>query len=187
MFFEHLQGPLEALLFASGDPVSASKLAEILEVKEDHIHSLIAELQKDMTASHRGLTIVEVAGGYQLSSKPELAGTVEKLAVVQDNRLSTAALETLSIIAFKQPITRQEIENIRGVKADRMIHNLLERRLIKELGRKDAIGRPILYGTTDEFLCCLGLRRIQDLPSLADFIPSAAAATEKTDSLGTDE
>lgn len=172
MFFEHLRGPLEALLFASGDPVPPQKLAEILEVNEPHIHSLIALLREDMADAGRGLTIVEVAGGYQLCSKPELASIIERLAVVQDSRLSTAALETLSIIAFKQPITRQEIESIRGVKADRMVHTLLERRLIKELGRKDCLGRPILYGTTDEFLCCLGLRNIKELPSLADFIAS---------------
>ena len=170
MFFTHLKGPLEALLFASGDPVSATRLAEVLEMSEDHIHSMIAELQETMADSNRGLTVVEVAGGYQLCTKPYLASIVAKLAEIQDNRLSTAAMETLSIIAFKQPITRQEIESIRGVKADRVVHTLLDRRLIKEIGRKDTIGRPILFGTTDEFLRCFGLRSLQDLPSLSEYL-----------------
>ena len=174
MFFEHLRCALEALLFASGDPVPAFRLAELLEISEDHVNSLIARMQEEMTDESRGLTIMEVAGGYQLCTKPALAPVVEKLASIQDSRLSAAAMETLSIIAFKQPVTRQEIESIRGVKADRLVHNLLERRLIKELGRKDTIGRPILYGTTTEFLICLGLKSLQDLPVLTGLVESTA-------------
>jgi segregation and condensation protein B len=170
VFFQHLKGPLEALLFASGDPVPASKLAQILEVPEGHVESMIAEMQQTMTTDDRGLTIVTVAGGYQLCTKPQLAETVEKLAEIQDNRLSAAALETLAIIAFKQPITRQEMESIRGVKVDRVVHTLTERQLIKEIGRKDAIGRPILYGTTTEFLKCFGLKTLKDLPDLAGYL-----------------
>lgn len=170
MFFQHLKGPLEALLFASGDPVPGDRLAQILEVPVGHVESMIAEMQQAMTADERGLTIVAVAGGYQLCTKPQLADTVEKLAEIQDNRLSSAALETLAIIAFKQPITRQEIESIRGVKVDRVVHTLTERQLIKEIGRKDAIGRPILYGTTTEFLKCFGLKTLKDLPDLAGYL-----------------
>lgn len=170
MFFQHLKGPLEALLFASGDPVPGDRLAQILEVPVGHVESMIAEMQQAMTADERGLTIVAVAGGYQLCTKPQLADTVEKLAETQDNRLSSAALETLAIIAFKQPITRQEIESIRGVKVDRVVHTLMERQLIKEIGRKDAIGRPILYGTTTEFLKCFGLKTLKDLPDLAGYL-----------------
>lgn len=170
MFFQHLKGPLEALLFASGDPVPGDRLAQILEVPVGHVESMIAEMQQAMTADERGLTIVAVAGGYQLCTKPQLADTVEKLAEIQDNRLSSAALETLAIIAFKQPITRQEIESIRGVKVDRVVNTLTERQLIKEIGRKDAIGRPILYGTTTEFLKCFGLKTLKDLPDLAGYL-----------------
>ncbi len=158
------------MLFASGDPVPASKLAQILEVPEGHVESMIAEMQHAMTTDDRGLTIVTVAGGYQLCTKPQLAETVEKLAEIQDNRLSAAALETLAIIAFKQPITRQEMESIRGVKVDRVVNTLTERQLIKEIGRKDAIGRPILYGTTTEFLKCFGLKTLKDLPDLAGYL-----------------
>lgn len=170
MFFQHLKGPLEALLFASGDPVPGDRLAQILEVPVGHVESMIAEMQQAMTVDERGLTIVAVAGGYQLCTKPQLADTVEKLAEIQDNRLSSAALETLAIIAFKQPITRQEIESIRGVKVDRVVHTLTERQLIKEIGRKDAIGRPILYGTTTEFLKCFGLKTLKELPDLAGYL-----------------
>lgn len=172
LFYKHLKGHIEALLFASGDPLPASKIAEILEIPdEQHVSMLIEELKNDMNQNLRGLTIVEVAGGFQLCTKPELAAAVEKLAEVQEVRLSPAALETLSIIAFKQPITRQELESIRGVQMDRMLNTLLDRGLIKELGRKEAIGRPILYGTTDEFLKCFGLKSLDELPNLAD-IPS---------------
>lgn len=173
MFYEHLKGHIEALLFASGNPITADKIAQILDVPEEHIPLLIAKLIDDMGSAERGLSIVEVAGGYQLCTKPELASAVEKLAYVQETRLSLAALETLAIIAFKQPITRQEIEHIRGVKVDGVVSLLLERGLIKEVGRKEAIGRPILYGTTDDFLKCFGLRNLDDLPAMPDFISEA--------------
>lgn len=172
MFYEHLKGHIEALLFASGDPLPAAKIADILSVPdEQHIILLIEEIKKQMNSESRGLTIVEVAGGFQICTKPELAATIEKLAEVQEVRLSSAAMETLSIIAFKQPITRQEIENIRGVQMDKMLNTLLERGLIKELGRKEVIGRPILYGTTEEFLKCFGLKSLEQLPDLNN-IPS---------------
>lgn len=172
MFYEHLKGHIEALLFASGDPLPAAKIADILSVPdEQHIILLIEEIKKQMNSESRGLTIVEVAGGFQICTKPELAATIEKLAEVQEVRLSSAAMETLSIIAFKQPITRQEIENIRGVQMDKLLNTLLERGLIKELGRKEVIGRPILYGTTEEFLKCFGLKSLEQLPDLNN-IPS---------------
>lgn len=158
------------MLFAHGDPAPIARLAEILEVPPEHIQLLIAEMQAEMAVSNRGLTIVQVAGGYQLCTKPELASTVEKLAIAQDSRLSSAAMETLAIVAFKQPITRQEIESIRGVKVDKVVNTLAERQLIKEVGRKEALGRPILYGTTQEFLKCFGLRSLDDLPSLAGYL-----------------
>jgi segregation and condensation protein B len=172
LFYEHLKGHIEALLFASGDPLPAAKIADILSIPdEQHIILLIEEIKKQMNSESRGLTIVEVAGGFQICTKPELAATIEKLAEVQEVRLSSAAMETLSIIAFKQPITRQEIENIRGVQMDKMLNTLLERGLIKELGRKEVIGRPILYGTTEEFLKCFGLKSLEQLPDLNN-IPS---------------
>lgn len=173
MFYNHLKPHLEALLFAAGDPISAAQLATILEIPEDHVRLLLAELENDLNSAERGITLVEVAGGYQLVTKGELAATVEKLAGVQDSRLSLPALETLAIIAFKQPITRQEIEHIRGVKVDSVIATLLERGLIREVGRKETVGRPILYGTTQEFLVCFGLKDLSELPPLGNMLASS--------------
>lgn len=175
MFYQHLKGHVEALLFAAGDPVPAEKLATLLDIDEMSAFSLIDQLRMDMESESRGLAIVEVAGGYQLCTKPELAAVVEKLATVQDSRLSPAALETLSIIAFRQPVTKPEMEAIRGVKVDGVVNTLLERRLIREMGRKDVIGRPILYGTTDEFLKCFGLKGLNELPDLTQLLPDEQA------------
>lgn len=171
MFYNHLKSHIEALLFACGEPISLEKLALILGIETEHVEMLIAQMCEEMESVERGLTIVCVAGGYQLCTKPQLATIVSKLAKVQENKLSMAAMETLAIIAFKQPVTKQEIEAIRGVNADRVITTLIERQLIKEVGRKDAIGRPILYGTTDVFLTCFGLKNLQDLPALANILP----------------
>ncbi|MEL7632376.1 MULTISPECIES: SMC-Scp complex subunit ScpB [Sporomusa] len=171
MFYQHLQGAIEALLFASGQPLPAAKIAQILDIHVDHVHALIVEMTGIMVSEQRGLTIVEVAGGYQLCTKPSLVDIVSKLAELQDSKLSAAALETLAIVAFKQPVTKQEIESIRGVKADRVIATLLDRTLVKEVGRKEAVGRPILYGTTNEFLQCFGLNSLDDLPAIASLLP----------------
>lgn len=171
MFYLQYKKHIEALLFVSGDPITIHKIAQILEIPEEHIELLIEQLTEDMAKDDRGVTIIKVAAGYQLCTKPELSGTLEKLGQVQDNKLSTAAMETLSIIAFKQPITKIEIENIRGVKIDRVLATLNERQMIKEIGRKEAVGRPILYGTTENFLKCFGLNGLQDLPPLAELLP----------------
>ncbi len=170
MFYSNFKKHIEALLFASGNPISTKKIAQLIEVPEEHIELLIEQLMADMSAADRGLMIVKVAAGYQLCTKPELASVVKTLAQVQDSKLSLAAMETLSIIAFKQPITKLEIENIRGVKVDKVLTKLLERQMIKEIGRKDAIGRPIIYGTTDEFLKSFGLNGLQDLPPLSEML-----------------
>lgn len=166
MFYENLRGHIEALLFVSGDPLSIGRLADILNIDRLNVEELVGGLKDEMDASDRGLTIIKVAGGYQLCTKPQFAPVLEKLVQVLDHKLSAPALETLSIIAFKQPITKQEIEQIRGVRIDKVLLRLMERALIKEVGRKDVIGRPILYGTTDEFLRCFGLGDISDLPAL---------------------
>ena len=168
MCYTNLKGNLEALLFVNGDPLSLKRIAEILEVDQENVKLLLAQLIQDMNQQERGLTIIEVAGGYQLCTKPHLAGFLEKLVQIKENKLSIPALETLSIIAFKQPITKQEIEAIRGVRVDKVLANLLERNLIKELGRKEAIGRPIIYGTTEVFLKCFGLKSLEDLQELPE-------------------
>lgn len=168
MFYEHLKGNIEAILFAAGRPVSEEELATILSVEKEHIRLLLAQMKDAMEEKGRGLTILEIAEGYQLCTKADYAESVAALAEIQPNRLSKAALETLSVIAFKQPITRAEIEQIRGVQVDRVLQNLLDKELIKELGRKEVIGRPILYGTTEVFLNCFGMTSLADLPPLPE-------------------
>ena len=171
MFYSNFKKYVEALLFVSGDPIATNKIAKIIEIPEQNVELLISQLIQDMNDENRGLTIVKVADGYQLCTKPELSTVLEKIGQAQDNKLSLAAMETLSIIAFKQPITKQEIESIRGVKVDRVLATLVERQMIKEIGRKEAIGRPILYGTTDTFLKSFGLNALQDLPPLSELLP----------------
>ena len=148
MFMNNLIAPLEAVLFASGEPVATQQLMEILSIDEENVHELIEAFDARLKERESGLMLQQVAGGWQLVTRPEHFTFVEKLSQTKDRKLTAAALETLSIIAFKQPITKQEIEHI------------------KELGRKAVVGRPILYGTTDTFLKCFGLNRLEDLPEL---------------------
>lgn len=167
MFYEDLKGHVEALLFVSGEPLPSSRIAGILGIDKENVEELIYQLMEDMDQEDRGLTILRVAGGFQLCTKPQLAPTLEKLAQTMEEKLSAPALETLSIIAFQQPITKQEIENIRGVRIDRVLARLLDLGLIQEQGRKECLGRPILYGTTEGFLKCFGLNCIEDLPQIS--------------------
>ena len=166
MFMEEMQAPLEALLFVRGEPVTAMQLKEILQVDEESLAELLALYAKTLEERGSGLMLHRVAGGFQLVTRPEYHAYVQKLAEVQDRKLTTPTLETLSIVAFKQPITKQEIEHIRGVRVERALQKLLEMELIEEVGRKPVLGRPILYGTTDVFLKCFGLNALSDLPAL---------------------
>lgn len=168
MFMANLRGPLEAVLFASGDPVSIEQLMDILQVDRVNIEELLAGLDAELAERNSGLMLHKVAGGYQLVTRPDFFSYVEKLTQVVDKKLSAPTLETLSIIAFKQPITKQEIEHIRGVRIERALAKLLDLELIQEVGRKQVIGRPILYGTTEAFLKCFGLNALEDLPALPD-------------------
>lgn len=168
MFYDYLLGHVEALLFASGTPISEEKIATILSIPRGQVADLIQKLQDDFVGERRGLMIQKVAGGYQLATKPELIEVVNKLADVTETKLTTAALETLAIIAFKQPVTKPEIEAIRGVNIDRVMATLLDYDLIREAGRKEALGRPILYVTTENFLRMVGLNSLRELPDLPE-------------------
>ncbi len=159
---------VEALLFVSGDPLPARKIAEILAIETEAVERLLSALAKDLENAGRGLALAKVAGGYQLSTKAQFAPFIEKLAKVTRAKLSMPAMETLSIVAFRQPITKQEIEQIRGVKIDRILNRLEEQGLVKEIGRKPVLGRPVLYATTDEFLRCFGLDDLSELPKLPE-------------------
>ena len=162
----HLLGHFEALLFASGDPLPPDKIAAALELSQEELGELVTALEEEYKKETRGLHIRRVAGGLQLVTKPELITTVHKLIALQETKLSNAAMETLAIIAFKQPVTRSEMEAIRGVKVDGVVNNMLEMGLITEVGRKDTIGEPSLDGTTDTFLTTFGLDTLHDLPEI---------------------
>lgn len=162
---------VESLLFAAGDEgLSVKQLAEVLEIEEYRAGEVVEDLKREYEQdNNRGIMIVELAGTYQLATKKENAGYLKKLVDSPNtSTLSQAALETLAIIAYKQPITRAEIEEIRGVKAERPLHTLVAKALIQEVGRAEGTGRAYLYGTTKEFLDYFGLKRIEELPQLPE-------------------
>jgi segregation and condensation protein B len=160
---------LEALLFVAEEPLPLPKLQEILGDAEPgeaeaSLHDLAVRLETD----GRGLMVQEVAGGFRLATRPEVHAWVQRLQQVRPARLSRAALETLAIVAYRQPITRAEIEAIRGVAVDGVLRTLLERELVRMMGRKAEAGRPMLYGTSQQFLEHFGLRELGDLPTLRE-------------------
>ena len=171
---------VEALLFASDAPLEAERLREVLDLETaDAAHELVAALTARYEEHARGLAIVEVAGGYRMVTRPELAPWLVRLARARTRvRLSRPALETLAIVAYKQPVSRPEIDAVRGVNSDATLDNLLERRLVRIAGRKEAPGRPFVYETTREFLIAFGLRDVADLPKIEGelVIPVMAAA-----------
>ncbi|MEH7111764.1 SMC-Scp complex subunit ScpB [Neobacillus niacini] len=165
------QSILESLLFAAGDEgLTIKHVAEVLEVEELKAGEIIEELKRVYeTDTNRGIMIVQLAGTYQLATKKENATYLKRLVDSPNtSTLSQAALETLAIIAYNQPITRVEIEEIRGVKTERPLHTLMSKALIKEVGRAEGPGRAYLYGTTKEFLDYFGLKNIEELPALPD-------------------
>jgi len=171
---------LEALLFVSEVPVTMERIEEILEGRSrSEVVGLIAGIQERCGQGDRGLLLVEVAGGYRLVTKPEVAPWVQRLRGTKPAKLSKAALETLAIIAYKQPITKPEIEAIRGVTIDGVLKTLVERDLIRILGRKPEVGRPILYGTSRDFLEYFGFKDLSELPTLKEIESLAPAAAGK--------
>jgi len=161
-----MRAVIEGLLFAAGDDgLHPQEMAEILETDVGTVLETIRKMQEDWKREGRGLQIVEVAKGFQLTTRPEFAPYFERMARNPNrSQLGQAALETLAIIAYRQPITRAEIEEIRGVKCDKTIESLKRKGLVKEVGRAKGVGRPILYSTTREFLDYFGLKHIDDLP-----------------------
>jgi segregation and condensation protein B len=161
---------VEGLLFAAGDEgLSLQQIALVLEISEEQTLQIIEELKKDCQQACRGIEVNEMAGTFQLTTKKEHAPYLKKLVESPgSSSLSQAALETLAIIAYRQPITRAEIEEIRGVKSDKPLQTLIAKALIKEVGRAEGTGRPILYGTTKEFLDYFGLKTIDELPPLPE-------------------
>jgi segregation and condensation protein B len=165
---------LESIIFVSDTPVQLETLVEILtESSKEAILEEIHRIQKEYEEDFRGLELVEVAGGYQFRTKPRWAEWIQRLKKAKAVRLSRSALETLAMVAYRQPIIRPEIEAIRGVDSGWVLRTLLEKGLIKVMGRKDIPGRPIVYGTTQAFLELFSLNTLSDLPTLKEIVPSS--------------
>lgn len=161
---------IEAILFMSGDAVSLDSLRTIIEVDKYNTERIVRDLINDYSLKNSGLLLLEVAGGFQFVTNPACAPWVKKLLSTSvPKKLTQSSLETLAIIAYKQPIIKAEIEAIRGVNSDGVVKTLLDRRLVKMLGRKEAPGRPLLYGTSNEFLQYFGLKDLSELPTLKEF------------------
>lgn len=168
---KELKSIIEALLFTWGDPLNISDIAGILEKDKNEIHKIIQEMTDDFDYNMRGIRIIKINNSYQLGTRSEHFDWIKKLANQKPEKaLSNAALETLSIIAYRQPVIKSDIEAIRGVRCDKVIETLFEKGLVEEMGRMDRVGRPILYGTTELFLKAFGLECLKDLPVLKDSI-----------------
>lgn len=160
---------IEALLFASSKPLSVENLSEASGIEKTLLRDILAGLQEEFGSEERGFSLQEVAGGFQLRSDPRFSSQIRNLFTARARRRMTrSSLESLSIIAYRQPVTRAEVENIRGVDSGAVLKTLLSLSMIRILGRKEAPGRPILYGTTREFLEYFGLRDIESLPTLEE-------------------
>jgi len=168
---QQLKAAIEALLFISGAPLTVERLKGIFEeAPKEQIEAQLQALQAEYAGRQAGIMLAEVAGGWQLATCAEHAPWVRKFRTVKvSTRLSRPALETLAIIAYKQPVTRPEIEAIRGVNIGGIVRNLMERRLVKIVGKKDVPGKPMLYGTSADFLQYFGLKDLSALPTLKEF------------------
>jgi segregation and condensation protein B len=190
---------VEALVLGAPEPVSAQKLADVVPgLEADEARALVVELGREYEEQGRAFEIWEVAGGYQLRTRPEYAPYLRLLHRERPLRLSRAALETLAVVAYRQPVTRAEIEAVRGVEVDAVIRSLLERQLVRIAGHREVPGRPMLYATTKRFLEVFGLGRLEDLPTLREMEellpppgaeapgppPPAALADEEPDDAG---
>ncbi len=162
-----LKYAIEGILFAAGESVKSALIAAALDKKTDEIEAAVAELREEYDREHRGVTIIDIDEGYQICSRPEYYAYIQEILGEQRRQaLSNAAMETLAIIAYKQPVTRSGVEYVRGVNSDGSVNRLVERGLVEEVGRMDAPGRPILYGTTKNFLRCFGLSTLSELPEV---------------------
>ena len=165
---DEIKGAIEAILFVRSGRIGLDEIVEILEVPLFDVIDIMREIMAEYDVAGKGLRIREVNDGYVMVTNPEYSDYLVKMAEPQKKRLTPAAMETLAIIAYSQPITRAEIERVRGVKSERIIANLLEKNLIAEAGVKAVIGRPLLYETTEEFLQVFGLVSLQDLPPMEE-------------------
>jgi segregation and condensation protein B len=191
------QAIIEAVLFASDAPLEGDKIREVAELKsEEDLRQAIEDLNRKYEECQNSFRIREIAGGYQMYTLPKFAEWIEPLlAKVKKQRLSKAALETLSIIAYRQPVSRIDIDQIRGVQSDSALKTVLERELVTIVGRSDTVGRPLLYGTTEQFLIYFGLKDLGELPRLEEMeyltdarraVPLANSVEQDKDRNGSD-
>lgn len=174
-----LKPQIEALLFGADVPLRAERLADVLGVDRSLVMEALSALDADYTSTPRGMFLQEVAGGYQLRTRPEYADLLRRLGRTRPFRFSRPALEALAIIAYRQPVTRAEIEYLRGVDSGSVLKTLLEKHLVRILGKKDVPGKPVIYGTTREFLELFGLPDLAALPTLREFSELAADALDE--------
>ncbi len=166
---EEVRASVEALLYASGDPIPMRSLKKVFPEARDLVNDALSSLKEIYEQPGRGLQLIEVAGGWQITTRPEYHERVGRLFdSPRPSRLSIQALETLAVIAYRQPATVPEIMELRGVRSAGVVRTLLERKLVKIVGRKKVVGHPLLYGTTKEFLVRFGLKNVRDLPQLKD-------------------
>lgn len=167
---KEIRSIIESLLFVWGDPLELKEISKVLDIAKKQTKEILNRMIDDFNFQRRGIRIIRINNSYQLSTRPEHNKWISELSKSDTTKsLSTAALETLSIIAYKQPITKNEIEGIRGVRCDRAVKTLFEKDLIEEKGRLERTGRPIIYGTTMEFLRYFGIKSLKNLPVLKNF------------------
>ncbi len=170
MEIKEIQSVIEAVLFAAGDPVELDRLADIVDVDKRSLREIIKNMMDSYRFERRGIDIIQLEDSYQMCTRGEYRDYIARLAQpARRQSLSNAAMEVLAIVAYKQPVTRSSIEQIRGVNCDYVVNRLVEKRLVEEVGRLDAPGRPILFGTTQEFLRCFGIPCLADLPEFDRF------------------
>ena len=160
---------IEALVFVSESPIKIERIAEILELKNSDVKNTLQELEAEYAAADRGIVLEAIAEGVQFRTRPECSESIQKLVKSRAFRFSRAALETLAIVAYRQPVTRAEVEYLRGVDSGGVFKTLLEKQLVRILGKKDVPGRPLIYGTSKEFLEFFGMRDLSALPTLKEF------------------
>lgn len=167
---QRIKSAIESMMFVWGQPLDVKDVADIFNEDKMEIYSLCKELQEEYEQEGRGIVIREVNKSFQFVTRKENIDYIERLCTpVKKKKLSQSALETLAIVAYRQPVTKGEIESIRGIRCDRVIDGLMEKGLVADVGRADTVGRPILYGTTDEFLKQFGFTSLKELPEIGDF------------------
>jgi segregation and condensation protein B len=174
-----LQRQLEAILFVADEPVPLTQLAQVTETARDTVLEALNAMQAEYEAGERGVMLRDIGGGWRMYTHPDVAPYVERFVLaVQQPRLTQAALETLAIVAYKQPVSRQQVAQIRGVDSDGVLNTLETRGLVNEVGRDPGPGQAVLYGTSPVFLERMGLRGLEDLPPIASMLPAPSVADE---------